>query len=263
MGLLKRFLAGKPTSPPASPQPFTINYPGGTRPLALRVDRTAPADTVIAALNLPSPRPTLFLTGGAALMTTGSLRDTRSNMEDGLARFAQERNMTVIDGGTTSGIMGMIGIARARRSYTFPLIGVAPERCVEYPGYENPNKQAELDAFHSHHVLTSGDKFGDESDLLLRLVTALSGDQKRLAILINGGQVARDEIHRAATGETPLPILILEGSGRLADELSAARRGLLEPDETMRAILEQGQLYTMPITAGAERFRDWLENFFS
>lgn len=259
MGLLKRFLAGKTAAPLA----FTISYPGGSAPLAVRVDRAAPAETVIAALDLPTPRPALFLIGGAALMNTGLLRETRSNMEDGIARFAQERGITVIDGGTASGVMGMIGVARARRGYTFPLIGVTPEGCVEYPGFVNPNKQADLDGFHSHHVLTTGSQFGDESDLMLRLVAALSGDQKRLAILINGGQVARGEVQRAALSEPPIPILILEGSGRLADELSAARRGLLPPDEMMLKILEHGQLYTLPIAAGTERFRAWLENFFS
>jgi hypothetical protein len=259
MGLLKRFLSSKPSSP----LPFTINYPGGSAPLALRVDRNTPAETVIAALDLPTRRPTLFLTGGASLMTTDSLRDTRSKMEDGIARFAQDREMTVVDGGTASGIMGMIGIARTRRGYTFPLIGVAPEKCVSYPGYANPSRQAELDGFHTHLVLTSGDQFGDETDLLLRLVAALSGDHKRLAILVNGGQVARDEIYRASMSESPLPILILEGSGRLADELAAARRGLLEPDETLRAVLEHGQLYTLPMSTGAEQLRAWLENFFN
>ena len=62
------------------------------------------------------------------MMDAISLTTTRSLIEDGLARFLNDQHMNMIDGGTTSGAMLLIGVARHRRSYTFPLIGVAPDQ---------------------------------------------------------------------------------------------------------------------------------------
>jgi SLOG in TRPM, prokaryote len=261
MDFFKRFFIGK-TAPPAL-ETFRIPFHNGKTPLAVRVTEQHSLQTIIQALQLPSPRPTIFISSGAAFMDGDSMTATRSTIEDGLTRFVNDRQITVIDGGTTSGVMLLIGVARGRRNYTFPLIGVAPEKMVSYPSHEDPRKKADLDAYHSHFVLMDGEQFGAESDLILKLAYDLSGQgaKKRLCVVVNGGEIVKKEAFLCSTREPRFPLLVLEGSGRFADELSASREaGSADPQ--IQAILEQGRLHFISIKVGAENLYAWLGNFF-
>ncbi len=242
---------------------FTIAFPGNPPRRAVRAPNHADPRAVIRALALPRPTPTIFISGGAGAMSAEAVGALRSIIEDGLAPFASERQISLIDGGTSSGTMALIGSARQRRGYDFPLIGVAPERMVIYPGRELSIQGVELDAGHSHFVLTDGDQFGAESELILRLAAALSesGARKRLTMVINGGEVVKREAQRCATRKPRFPLLVLEGSGRFADELAASRkRGSSDP--LIRDILDKGIVHFLPVSAGAENLYRWLENFF-
>lgn len=244
-------------------QPFTITFPNGQSAVAVYTPLQQPAVTVVAALGLTPPRPVFVIMGGAGLMERTGLENLRAVIEDGLARFAQERQAVVVDGGTTSGVMKMLGEARAKHGYTFPLIGVAPKEMVAYPGFENAEKQADLDENHSHFVLTGGDAFGDESNMLAAVGWALSGEGQRrvLGVIINGGEIVKQEAHARAVGPLLMPLLTLEGSGRYADELALAYKAQPEDEITAETLLK-GDLHVFELSAGAENLRNWLENFF-
>ena len=246
-------------------QTFTIEFPNGEMPLAVRAVNGTHPEAAIDALKLAQPVPTIFISGGAGLMDRESMNITRSTVEDGLARFLNEQQVSLIDGGTTSGVMGLMGLARHQRGYTFPLIGVAPEAVVYYPGHENPDKIADLDAYHSHFVLTGGAEFGTESEMIINLAHALSGEgaRKSLGVIINGGDIVRKEAHRVTTQSPRIPLLILEGSGRFADELAAAYRAGKSDDPVIRDILLAGTLHVVPINEGAESLRAWLTRYFA
>ena len=258
-----RQLFGASTAP-ASMQPFSITFPGGDAAKAVRASRTASATSVVEALGLAHPCPTLVIMGGAGKMDSESMRTTRSNLEDGLSRFAEDQHLAVVDGGTTAGVMGLLGFARKRRGFHFPLIGVAPEARVGYPGHDPATKQAELDPNHSHFVLVDGDDFGAESDLLASLGWALSGEgqQPILGIIINGGAIVKQEAHARATGTPRFPLLVMEGSGRFADELASAYHAGASDDPVLQNILLAGTLHVLPMNSSAEGMRRWLKNFF-
>lgn len=266
-----------PTPPPAETvQRFAITYASGRALRAVRALPQARPETVVNALGLAVPRPVMFLMSGAGKMDTDSMSLARSTIEDGLGRFAEARLINVLDGGTTSGGMALIGLARFRHGFRFPLIGVAPESMVAYPGFDNPGRQAEIDAFHSHIVLTPGAAFGDESDMMIALAQTISGygAQRALGIVVNGGDVVRREAYRCAIGETytgqPIPLLVMEGSGRFADELAAGSKARQAgrfgtaalQDPMVRAILDFPQLHFLAVSAGAETLRAWLERFY-
>jgi hypothetical protein len=193
------------------------------------------------------------------------MRTTRSSIEDGLSRFAEEHNVVIVDGGTTAGVMGLLGFARQRRKYHFPLVGVAPEARVEYPGHTPPSVQAELDPNHSHFALVDGEDFGVESDLLAALGWAVA-DQGRtpiLGVVINGGDIVKQEAHARATGTLRFPLLTLDGSGRFADELAAAARAGTSDDPMLRDTVQHGNVHVLPVNSSADSLRKWLENFLS
>ena len=80
-------------------------------------------------------------------------------------------------------------------------------------------------------------------------------------IILNGGKIVKQEAYRCATQEPRFPLLVLEGSGRFADEL-AASRNTGSDDPQIRAILDQGIVHFLPVRAGADNLYRWLENFF-
>lgn len=246
--------------------PFEIPFPGGTAPLAVRVRPSDSPAAVLSALGIVSRGPALAVMGGAGLMDTESMFAARSTIEDGLVAFAAHNNLILVDGGTASGTMALIGVARQRRSHTFPLIGVAPRGRVAYPGFDNPTKDAMLDGFHSHFALVQADAWGGESDMLAGLA-AEAGQQSGwrqpvLGVIINGGGIVAREAHARATGPIRFPLLVMEGSGRFADELATAWKAGRSDKPEVQAILDQGEVYVQSINGEPERLRNWLGSFF-
>ncbi len=264
MDFLRRLLQSKAPLPSGEVlEAFPISFPNGSTPRAVRVAEDTDPDRIIHALQLSTPTPTIFLSGGAGMMDAISLTTTRSLVEDGLVRFLNDQRISLIDGGTTTGAMLLIGVARHRRSYTFPLIGVAPDQVVSYPGHDPATKLADLDGYHSHFILTAGADFGAESETIFNVAYALTGngDRKRLVIVLNGGGIVKQEAYRCATREPRFPLLVMEGSGRFADELAESRKTGSD-DPQIRAILDQGIVHFLPVKAGADNLYRWLENFF-
>jgi hypothetical protein len=267
MNTLRKLLARMTGADSAISAPFTITFPNGGAALALHAARRAAPEQVAEALALARPRPAIVLMGGASLMQTEQLGAARAAIEDGIARFAAEHSADVLTGGTAVGVMALIGLARQRRGYRFPLIGVAPAAKVTYPGCPDAShpERIALDANHSHFVLTDGDDFGAESALLANLGYAIGGGREQgvLGIVINGGEIVRQEAHARATGSPRFPLLVLEGSGRFADELAAARRSGRGDHPLTRAILQRGSVHFLPLSAGADSLRGWLSSYFS
>lgn len=243
---------------------FTIEFANGNVAKVARTTHDGDAARVIEELGLESPTPTIFVMGGAGLMTPESVEATRTAVEGGVAQFAAERKLPVIDGGTAAGVMAMLGAACREHAYAFPLIGVAPETQVHYPT-SILNGAEPLEENHTHFVLTDGDEFGAESEMIAQLAYALSGRgvQQVLGLIINGGEIARREAYRCAVAEPRFPMLILEGSGRLADDLAAGYRAGRSDDPLINDILKQGSIHFISVHQPADGLRAWLADFFS
>jgi len=177
-------------------------------------------------LGLGENRPVIVVVGGAG----GIREEDWESIQDGIGRIAQsaqENNAAVIDGGTDSGIMAAMGNIRTKNEYSFPLIGVAAEGTVKWPGRKlsvrerlSFNRDAcMLDPNHTHFILVPGKNWGDESSWIAAVATQLAGEQSSLAILINGGMISREKDipNNIKAGRA---VLVLEGTGRAADEFA-------------------------------------------
>lgn len=214
------------------------DFPNGQRALAVRVDQETDAAAVIEALNLPPCIRLLMLSGGANHMATDKM-DRLQFMFAAIGQMIVEYGVTVIDGGTKSGVMKLMGeaLGRAGRTRT-PHIGVLPARAAVAD--DGTTAEDILEPNHSSFVLVEGDAWGSEVEQMYRLAGYLSQRAPSVALLVNGGQIALQEIElNIRQGRE---IVVLAGSGRLADEIA---HGLEAPagitSERLKNAVEQGR----------------------
>ena len=241
------------TTMPKDKGSFTIRFSEHQYSPALRVDPNDDVQKIIESFGLITPRPTLFITGGASRMTEDDIQRTREIMNEGIAKFAEQHNVTVIDGGTDAGVMQMIGEARKKNNYKFPLIGCAPYYKVTFPGSEIvEGAEASLEAGHSHFVLVNAPEWGGESQTIVNLTRAIAARQRpMIGVLINGGAIAeRDVFFATAIGNDRIPILVLDGSGRTADTISNAFKTQRTDNRMIKAIIQGGDIRLTPLVEG-------------
>ena len=177
-----------------------------------------PAPQALEILHLNHLRPTLVVIGGAGLMTEESLQRLQTIFNDVLAPLAIDMNLTVLDGGTDSGVIQMMGRARHASGGQFPLIGVVPQGKAQLPNFQEVRDDESRHALEPHHTsffLIPGDEWGCESRWLADFASLISSGQKSLTVLINGGKIALTDLQaNLAEGR---PAIVMSGSGRLAD----------------------------------------------
>lgn len=142
-----------------------------------------------------------------------------------ISRIAEDMKALVISGGTHMGVMAEIGKLHRQNHYKFPLIGIAPEALVTWPGGPRNTKflwwgekRWQLDPHYTHFILVPGSQYGDESPWIVDAATLLSSGHRSVTILINGGTVSKKDIELSL--EHGRPVIALRRTGRLADELS-------------------------------------------
>lgn len=243
---------------------FTIRFDEKQYSPGLRIKPDGDPQKVIDSFGLLTPRPTIFISGGASNMRPEDIERTREIIDQGIAAFAAAHNITVIDGGTEAGVMQMIGQARAQQGYKFPLIGVAPVERVAYPGWQGRKAEAALQAGHSHFVLIESDEWGDESQMIVNLTRAIANrDRPMLGILINGGKIAEKDVFLAtATGANRIPILIVDGSGRTANKISTAYKTQRTDNFIIQMIIKGGDIRLSALTDGVPAIRQHLQKHF-
>ena len=198
-----------------------------------RVHVHDPADLAGAldTLGLQRGCPVLTLVGGAAGMTGGHLDTLRTALRDAALPLLDRLGAAVVDGGTDSGVMRVIGRARHEGRCTFPLVGVAAQGTVRVPGGSTDPDAPELERHHTHVVLVPGDEWGDESPWLADVADALAAGAPSVTIVVNGGRITYDDA--AASLSRGRPVVVLAGTGRTADAIAGA---LADPDADPKAV---------------------------
>ena len=169
------------------------------------------------SLGLESPRPVIVWIVGAARVAPPHGFAIRQAAEV-ISRVAAQSGAAVIDGGTQAGGMEAMGTACARSGYGFPLIGVAAQGTIVLPSSPKGGDRCDLDPNHTHFILVPGDQWGDETPWISQVAKQLAGSLPSVTVLGNGGEIARRDI--ATSLKSGRPVLVLKGTGRLADELA-------------------------------------------
>jgi hypothetical protein len=235
----------------------TITFDNGNHAVVVTAGRDTDAQTILKTLDIAQPHALIMVFGGAKGLDDSRKARLAELFTEAIAPAAAELGALVIDGGTQSGVMAMMGEALARDGGS-QLLGVAPAGKVTYPGGQsdaNIVDGAPLEPNHSHFVLVDSDDWGEETGTMFKLAGAFN--VAVATMLINGGQIAGSEALQSVRNGWPL--LVIEGSGRFADELSAAaRNGQVPKFVEISEILRSGRVTLFHVDSPVEKLRDEL-----
>src|SRR5438067_8824372 len=188
-----------------------ITFENGNRAVVITASRDPSAKAILDALEIASPRAVILLFGGAAGLEDSRKTRLATLFAEGVTPVAAELGALIIDGGTQSGVMAMMGEAVAQSHITVQLLGIAPEGKITNPEIAGPSKipeGASLEPNHSHFVLVESNDWGGETTRMLELARGFNAPI--VAILVNGGTVAANEAVQSVRNGWPL--LVMEGS---------------------------------------------------
>jgi hypothetical protein len=206
-------------------------------PPVARVRQPADIPAVLRTLGVDVRRPVLVSAGGAGGMTPDDLEVMAEALQPVIPAL-DGWGAAIVDGGTDSGVMKVMGRIRAALGARFPLVGVAAEGTVLLPGTSARPDAAALEPHHSQVILVPGRTWGDESPWLSRVAAAIADGQPSLTLVVNGGQITYDDIgHSLQAGR---PVIILAGTGRAADTIAAAARGDTDDPKAAHAAAAPG-----------------------
>ena len=235
----------------------TITFANGNRAVVITAPRNASAKT-IHALGIRSPRAVILLFGGAAGLDNSCKAQLATLFAEGVAPVAAELGALIIDGGTQSGIIAIMGEAVGQSHARVELLGIAPKGKITNPEIAGPSKisdGASLEPNHSHFVLVESNAWGGETTTMLELARAINAPI--VAILVNGGRVAADEALQSVRNGWQL--LVFQGSGRFADKLSAAvHSGRSAKSAEVSEIAHSRRVALFHVNDSAEKLRDEL-----
>ncbi|MGH3935434.1 MAG: hypothetical protein ACRDS1_10745 [Pseudonocardiaceae bacterium] len=193
----------------------------------LRVPPTVGGTALVALLReagLPIGVPVVVLVGGAGGLEPADTAACADLFASALVPLIESAGAVLVDGGTDAGIMRLAGRAAQRAEASFPRVGVVSEGTVRWPGQPPAREDAaDLEPHHTHVVAVPGDEWGDEAPWLSAVAGALAGPAPSVTVLANGGAIAYQDVrHSLAAGR---PVLVLSGTGRVAEDISTARAG--------------------------------------
>ncbi|HEU0209447.1 MAG TPA: hypothetical protein VFQ78_10765 [Candidatus Udaeobacter sp.] len=233
----------------------TITFGNGNHAVVVTAGRDADAQTILNSLEIAQPHALIMVLGGAKGLDDSQKARLAGLFTNVIAPVAVELNALVIDGGTQSGVMAMMGEALARDGRRSQLLGIAPAGKITYPGHQSDANIVDgtpLEPNHSHFVLVDSNEWGSETETMFKLAGALNVSV--VTMLINGGRIAGNEALQSV--RNGWPVLVIEGSGRLADELGAAvRNGQSEKSAKVSEIARSGRVRLFHVNDPAEKLK--------
>lgn len=203
---------------------FPVLFPHHSAAIALQPSTITEVEGVLSQLGFHSPRPAIVVVGGARELRNYHIARLHTLFAKVLVPLAEAIGAVVIDGGTDTGVMRMMGVARQRAKATFPLIGVLPEGVARLPNALPACADAALlEPNHTHFILIPGSNWGDDSPWIAEIASLVSQGLPSITILINGGEITwQDASESVRVGR---PVVAIAGSGRAADVLANALNG--------------------------------------
>lgn len=222
------------------------------------IDQVAEA---LQSLDLAAAKAALVVVGGANGLTDDYLHKLEILFTDIICPFIELNQLAVVDGGTDSGIMRLLGRSRAKTRSKFPLLGVVVKEKTYLPGHlPTAEDAAPLEPNHTHFLLVPGQSWGDESAWITQVADTVSRALPSATLLINGGSIALNQDIPNSLGSRR-PVLVMAGSGRAADQLAAALKGGAD-DHLLERLVESGLIHAVGLNEGVQAIQQTLQTVF-
>src|SRR6266403_3609000 len=111
-----------------------IRFPNDNRAVIVKAPLAQATADLLKTLEIKKPATILLVIGGADDLDPALNNQIEYLLEHGLVLAAADTNALIIDGGTKAGVMELMGKVIALRGRVAPLLGIAPEGKVTYPG---------------------------------------------------------------------------------------------------------------------------------
>lgn len=200
----------------------TVHFSPDLQALCVFPDQSSDLPQAVSAMGLMGKYPVIVLVGDTIDKIHAAV--TRQAIQT-ISGIAQDLGAVVICAGTTMGVMSVIAGIRRQNHHNYPLIGMAPEELVTWPGGPKStkflwmgNKRQQLETQACHFILVPVNNPGDESAWIFDAATFLSQGHSAVTILINGGEIARRDVELSL--EKGRRVIVVSRTGRLADSLA-------------------------------------------
>jgi hypothetical protein len=169
-------------------------------------------DHLLDQLDLPPRTTTLVINGGTSDDRDFPVDSITAALRTVIVELRLHEGPVIISGGTDAGLFGLLGDVVGELGLDGPMIGVVPAGKISRPN------GTPLEAHHSHVLMVDGAAWGDETPTMLALCRELARRGPVVALVAGGGAHTLIEIdgHRV----DHRPVIILTGTGRLADDLA-------------------------------------------
>jgi SLOG in TRPM, prokaryote len=208
----------------------------------------APGSPVrLARLGVRHDVPVLVISGSTAHVDATDAERLLPALKVAVA-VAADKGAAVVTGGTDAGVFHLLGLALSsapRRPGV--VVGVAPDGLVADVTSQPGDGKVPVDPQLTALVRVPGSGWGDETATLSRLVGEMAGSQPAVVLLAGGGDVTRVElVEHLSRGRA---VVVLAGSGRLADDVAAGSVG--DTNSDLRALVSSGEVRIVPSDGGS------------
>ena len=204
------------------------------------IDPQKKLDEQIAQLQLPK-LPPIVLLGDFDATLNSRVRAICSRV---LAAIAVDPGALIIDNARCSSCAGLMGQAAAEEDVMPTVIGIVPHgRAPE-----------DIDPNHSK-VLQLPVEWTDTTKYTFQVIDAIAAQAPEsghaIAILFGGGDEEKKAVFRCASSRRNWPVIVIQGSGGLADQIAAAvvatNNNAVITDPDLRRIAEDASIFTASI----------------
>jgi hypothetical protein len=237
----------------------TIKFANGNEAKAVHAAPRRSVRSLLEAIDLSTPAPVLAIVGGARAMEASVAPRLQRLFERGALRAAADAGAIVLDGGTDSGVMAVLGEAVAVSEGATTLVGVPPGGKVTYPGdVRTIAGTTHLEPNHSHFVIANSDEWGGETSLLFDIIDVIGEARPTVALVAAGGPGTIEEVVMSA--RRGMPIVVLAGTGGTADRLATAasaadRSSATNAADPIATLVAEAHVIVLPADAAPDELQ--------
>ena len=133
--------------------------------------------------------------GGAGGLHDVLVPNLRALLSHEAMRACSMLGAVVLDGGTDSGVMQMVGAGVARSGNpTVRVLGCCPQGITRAPSDPPNSDLVDLEPRHTDFLLVPSSEWGGETSTMFTVASTLCQALPGVAVLANGGQISKKEV---------------------------------------------------------------------